>query len=140
MNHKTIAILTAASLLAGCATMERPENAFGSQYAPQQFAEQIETTAQCRTALAPAGLLPQAQTPSSVLAAKPDMLASGDRVRLNIAGDTDSLSRVYVVAANGSIILGGRHVINLAGKSINEAERSVSQKLVAEGLIRGLPQ
>lgn len=93
---------------------------------------------QCRTALIPAGLLPQTQTASSVLATKPDKLASGDRVHLNIAGDTDSLSRVYVVAANGSIILDGRYVIKLAGKSIAEAERTVSQKLVTEGLIRGL--
>tara|TARA_R110001599_G_scaffold193040_1_gene388729 strand:+ start:13384 stop:14508 length:1125 start_codon:yes stop_codon:yes gene_type:complete len=118
--------------------MERPANAIGSQYAPQQFTDQIETTAQCRIAAIPAGLLPQARTASSVLAATPDMLASGDRVRLNIAGDTDSLSRVYVVAANGSIILDGRHVITLAGKSIDEAERAVAEKLVAEGLIRGL--
>ena len=118
--------------------MERPENAIGSQYAPQQFAEENDRLGQCRASWTPTGLLPNAQTPVSVLAARPDMLSSGDRVRLNIAGDTDSLSRVYVIAANGSIALDGRYAVDLAGKSINEAERIIHQKLVAERLIRGL--
>ncbi|MEO9600882.1 polysaccharide biosynthesis/export family protein [Parasphingorhabdus sp.] len=118
--------------------MERPSNVSGSQYAPQQFERSSETYAQCRTALPPIADLPANEVASHVLTSTPDLLASGDRVRLKVAGDEESLSRVYVLAANGTIALDGRLPVHIAGKSIVEAEKHISQKLLSEGLIRGL--
>ncbi len=136
--HKTIALVASASLLAGCATMERPSNAVGSQYAPQQWDAPAPNNIQCRNAMVPVAELPTTQVPSNMLAGTPDLLASGDRVRLKVAGDEDSLSRTYVLAANGTIILDGRLVISVAGQSIGDAERAIAQQLLAAGLIRGL--
>lgn len=136
--YKTITLVASASLLAGCATMERPSNAVGSQYAPQQLDRPAATNMQCRNAMVPVTDLPATQVPSHMLAGTPDLLASGDRVRLKVAGDEDSLSRTYVLAANGTITLDGRLVIPVAGQSISEAEKAIAQQLLAAGLIRGL--
>ena len=138
MTHKTIAILISASLLGGCATMERPANAVGSQYAPQQFEAPGEGHGSCQVAMAPTHDLPTQQVASHIFASTPDLLASGDRVRLKVAGDQDSLSRTYVLAANGTITLDGRLVIAIAGGSIVEAEKAIAKKLADAGLIRGL--
>lgn len=138
MTHKTIAILISASLLGGCATMERPANAVGSQYAPQQFEASAEGYRSCQVAMAPTHDLPTQQVASHIFASTPDLLASGDRVRLKVAGDKDSLSRTYVLAANGTITLDGQLVIAMAGQSIVEAERAIAQNLADAGLIRGL--
>ena len=73
-----------------------------------------------------------------MLAREPDRLSAGDRVQLKIAGDEESLSRIYVVAGNGSIIVDGRIPIQLAGQSITEAERTITGVLLEEGLIRAL--
>lgn len=118
--------------------MGTPANAIGSQYAPQQFEETGQGFAQCRAAIIPVNALPATEVASHILANTPDLLASGDRIRLKVAGDEESLSRVYVLAANGTITLDGRLTIELAGKPIVEAERIISQTLLAEGLVRGL--
>ena len=136
--YKSIALLASASLLAGCATMERPSNAIGSQYAPQQFENAVRGDAPCKAAPVPLNQLPAIQVASQELAGTPDLLASGDRIRLKVAGDESSLSRVYVLAANGTVTLDGRLAVSVAGQSIVDAERTISRKLVAEGLIRGL--
>ncbi|ATW04369.1 polysaccharide biosynthesis protein [Sphingorhabdus sp. YGSMI21] len=138
MTHKTIATLITASLLGGCATMERPANAIGSQYAPQQVEAAAGGYRSCQAAMTPIADLPARQVASHVFAGTPDLLASGDRVRLKVAGDEDSISRTYVLAANGTITLDGRLTIGLAGKSIVEAERVIAKELADAGLIRGL--
>ncbi|MEP0729013.1 MAG: polysaccharide biosynthesis/export family protein, partial [Parasphingorhabdus sp.] len=118
--------------------MGKPANAVGSQYAPQQFEATGQGFAQCRDAIIPVNALPATEVASHILASTPDLLASGDRIRLKVAGDEERLSRVYVLAANGMITLDGRLTIQLAGKPIVEAERTISQRLLSEGLVRGL--
>lgn len=118
--------------------MERPDNLHASQYAPQQQIEDGLYAGRCRSGAIPLSSLPQTQTSSATLHSQPDLLSAGDRIQLKIAGDEESLSRIYVIASNGSITVDGQHSINLAGKAIMEAERIVSKILVAKGLIRGL--
>lgn len=138
MTNRTISIAVMAALLSGCATMERPANPINSQYAPQQFLDQDSFQSLCRPASLSGLELPANEVGSGMFAAKPDLLSAGDRVRLNIAGDEDSLSRTYVLAANGTVTLDGRYNIQLTGKTVVEAERLIARKLVEEGLIRGL--
>lgn len=138
MTKKITAVVTSASLLAGCATMERPDNMRGSQYAPQQYWEQSQTTTQCQSAMIPFSQLGDHRVEANIMASSPDLLSAGDRVELKIAGDVDDLSRTYVLAANGSITIDGRIVISLAGQSVVQAEQVISSKLVENRLIRGL--
>lgn len=139
MIKNAIFLLTVASLLAGCATMDRPSNVAGSAYAPQQqWEDQTITTTQCTTASPPLSQLPAVQVSSSDLASRPDMLAPGDRVRLMVAGDKDRLSRVYVLSANGSINIDGRYPMRIADRNLREAEQLIRVALERLQLIKGL--
>ncbi|WP_337658456.1 polysaccharide biosynthesis/export family protein [Sphingorhabdus sp. Alg231-15] len=138
MFRKTMVIGFCAALAGGCATMERPANLDTSQYAPQQQVEHSNSAPRCISGALPSSSLPHRQIASEVLIRKPDLLSSGDRIQLKIAGDEESLSRIYVLAGNGSVTLDGRHSISLVGLSIVEAEQTISRTLVANGLIRGL--
>ncbi len=138
MFRKTMVIGFCAALASGCATMERPTNLEASQYAPQQQVDHSNSAPRCISGALPLSSLPHQQIASERLIRKPDLLSSGDRIQLKISGDEETLSRIYVLAGNGSITLDGRHSISLVGLSIAEAEQTISRTLVANGLIRGL--
>jgi polysaccharide biosynthesis/export protein len=136
-SARTIAMLTLA-LTSGCATMPQPRNLAGAQYQPTQRVQASDVPNRCKTPALPAALGTLLAEPAEALAAFPDILGPGDRLRLDISGDKDVLSHDYVIAANGSLTINGIVAISAAGRSSAAVAGDVRERLVAAGLIRDI--
>lgn len=134
---RTIAML-ALAMTSGCATMPTPRNVSQAQYQPAQHVQQPSNADRCLTPALPAALGTLAAEPAEALAAFPDVLGPGDRLRLDVSGDKDVLSHDYVIAANGSLTINGIGAIAAAGRSSGAVSDEVRSKLVAAGLIRDI--
>ncbi|WP_421853105.1 polysaccharide biosynthesis/export family protein [Novosphingobium sp.] len=133
-----IAAMLVLALTSGCATMPTPRNVAGAQYQPTQRLQETASTDRCLTPLLPAALGTLTAEPAESLAALPDVLGSGDRLRLDVSGDKDVLSHDYVIAANGSLTINGIGAIMAAGRSSAAVSDEVRGRLVAAGLIRDI--
>ncbi|GEO00688.1 hypothetical protein NSE01_25200 [Novosphingobium sediminis] len=133
-----IAAMLALALTSGCATMPTPRNVSGAQYQPTQRLQETLGTDRCLTPQLPAALGPLTAEPAEDLAALPDVLGPGDRLRLDVSGDRDVLSHDYVIAANGSLTINGIGPVLAAGRSSADVSDEVRSKLVATGLIRDI--
>jgi polysaccharide biosynthesis/export protein len=139
MNIKIIFSAMSAVMVAGCATMATPENAPQSLYAAQQQSRAtLYDTPICRAAPSPVEIAGLEEVGAAAFASAPDQLSQGDRLRLTVTGDKDRLTGTYVVAADGTIMLGNMLRIDAAGKSIEELEREISGQLLAAHYIRPL--
>lgn len=137
MKLKLTPAISIGLLLSGCATMETPRNAQGSQYAVQQTAQYGDPAKNsCTSAQQPAHLLADHSVTRASIQASPDQLAEGDRLQLNVAGDKDQLTGSYIIAANGRIMLMGRIGILAAGKSLPELESEIARLLISRRLIK----
>ena len=134
---RTAAMLMLA-LTSGCATMPTPRNLAGAQYQPTQRLETSAATDRCKTPALPAALGALVVEPAETLAAAPDILGPGDRLRLDVSGDKDVLSHDYVIAANGNLAINGIIAIPASGRTSAAVEQDVRDQLVAAGLIRDI--
>nr|WP_281363133.1 polysaccharide biosynthesis/export family protein [Parasphingopyxis algicola] len=64
--------------------------------------------------------------------------APGDRVRVAVLGDEDTLSGIYVVDSNGNINLPGVPSVPAAGKTERVVAGALRQSLIAASLVRPL--
>ncbi|MBP7952422.1 MAG: polysaccharide biosynthesis/export family protein, partial [Sphingorhabdus sp.] len=125
--------------LSACATMEQPGNGAGSIYAAQQVNRTIPVAApKCHSVMPPAEIQNLRFVPAPELAASPDLLAAGDRLRLMVSGDKDQLTKIYVIASDGSIELQGQLRIHASGKTVSALQAEIAQQLVARQLVRNL--
>lgn len=136
MTRKFIGAITLASLLSGCATMQRPANEHGSYYAWQQPLKDHEKQLHCRSASAPDEINGLNYAAPSQFAASVDTLNGGDSISLNVAGDSDQLTGKYIISDNGEITLLGQHRVIIAGRTAVEAQSIISEILYSKGLIR----
>lgn len=136
MKQKYISAIMIASLLSGCATMQRPANEHGSFYAWQQPIKEHEKQLHCHSASAPDDIINLRYKEASEFAASVDTLNSGDIITLNVAGDSEQLTGSYIISENGEITLLGQHRIFIAGRSALSAQNIISETLYDKGLIR----
>ena len=139
MKFKSAILLASALNLSACATMEQPGNSAGSTYAAQQANRTIPVAApKCHSVTPPAEIQNLRFVPAPELAASPDLLAAGDRLRLMVSGDKDQLTKIYVISSDGSIELQGQLRIHAAGKTVSALQTEIAQQLVARQLVRNL--
>jgi polysaccharide biosynthesis/export protein len=130
-------LIMGATLLSGCATMPRPANPPLVEYQREQHLARAAGQT-CATPAVPAIVAGRTRVEADVLAAMPDLIGPGDRLKLMISGDADVISGSYVVAANGQLVLQGIAAIDAAGRSLAAVERAVRQALLAGGFIRDI--
>ncbi len=126
------------ALTSGCATMPQPRNLAGAQYQPTQHVQAAPAADRCKAPALPAALGPLSAEPAETLAAYPDILGPGDRLRVDVSGDRDVLSHDYVISANGSLTINGSVTISAAGRSSAAVAQELRERLVAAGLIRDI--
>ncbi len=132
---KSLSLLLIPLALLGCATMPPPRNVPGAQYQPTQ---QLGThhAAICSTPPVPAAVSSLRQVPVAELTDAPDRLGAGDRLKLSVSGDTDTLTGSYVVSANGTLAIQDLGTVTAAGRTRAEVEADVRDRLIAGGLVR----
>lgn len=137
MYKPNFLVCLAMFTLSACATMPTPRNAKDSVYAAQQRQGDNQAP-KCHAAVAPQALtgLHRVDAEQFILAA--DQLSPGDRVRLNISGDTGRLTGAYVIAADGSLQLPDGLAVQAAGKTVLALERDITRILIERRYIRGL--
>lgn len=139
MNSKALVMLAMSLNLSACATMQRPQNPGGSTYAAQQ-ADGSGAVAMplCHAAAIPAEIAHLTYIDPVLLASSADVLATGDRVRLTVSGDSSQLTGSYIIAADGTIQLLGKVRILAAGKTAAALEAEIERQLISRQLVRGL--
>lgn len=147
-------VMTAAMTslaLAGCVAGPAPENFRSSAWAPGQtmtgsnqpdgrwFDDSVTPLAhgQCNAASQP---IPEnlRQVASGSFAAGAMLLAAGDKVRVDVAGDDDLLSGDYAVQGDGTLALRGFKPLQIAGLTEQRLTDTLRSELAAAGLIRPL--
>lgn len=127
-----------ASLLAGCATMETPTNLAHSQYqVEQQLAG--DRAPRCAAPEAPALISGLAAVASEALADTPALIGPGDRLKLVVSGDTETLSGQHVITANGRLVVPGVIDLPVAGRTLAATTAALRAVLVERGLVRDIP-
>lgn len=120
-----------AALLGGCVAGHAPANYEGAAWMPQQRAVTAAACAHAPTAL-------PAITPAAMLEPVGLLLAPGDRLRLDVMGDEDVLSGVYVISDDGHLRINGIGRFSVNGLTREDAEQRLYTQLVAQRLVRPL--
>jgi protein involved in polysaccharide export with SLBB domain len=131
--------LGAAALLSGCATMPSPRNTADAQYQVAQQQGQEREIGRCVRPPVPLAISGLRQVAPEQYAAVADLIAPGDRLNLQVAGDKDQLTGTYVVSPTGMLLIGGAVEVNAMGRSRSAVAYDLRQKLVQGGYIRNLP-
>lgn len=132
MRTCTLIVALAATLLGGCVAGHAPMNYEGAAWMPQQRFD----AAPGSCAHAPTSL-PDIQTAHL---AEPVglLLAPGDRLRLDLIGDADRISGVYVIGDDGMLRLPGVAELAAAGLAVDEAEARLRAALVRRNIVQPL--
>ena len=131
-------VLAACTLATACATMPTPRNPAGAQYQDTQRLAQAGEFAACKVPAAPAGLEGLKRIPAEAIAATADVIGPGDRLHLQVSGDKDVLTGLYVIAANGRLVIDAGVELPAAGRSRDDLERDLRTRLLAAGLVRDI--
>lgn len=138
MNSRTsFSMLLCTALLGGCATMPTPGNLPGARYQREQQVEN-QPLATCAVPGAPGITAGLAHVDAAVLSASPDLVGPGDRLKLAVAGDAETLTGSYVVAANGRVTIPYLGEIMAAGRPVSAVEGEIRQRLLAGALVRNV--
>ena len=132
-----IGVLICTALLAGCAAMPTPRNLPGARFQQEQRLED-QPLAQCALPAAPAITAALTRVDPEALAQEADLVGPGDRLKLTVSGDTETLTGGYVVGANGRLTIPYLGEIVAAGRPVSAVEREVRQRLLAGVLIRNI--
>jgi len=122
-------------LLPACANLNPPRNWSDSSYAPHQLPDTAKSrVCQRQSAISEiAGLPPAAK---GIFSSGTSLLAKGDTIKLDIAGDQDFYSRGYIIGANGQITLPDAISFKVAGQTIAETQKLLRDEMLRNGLIR----
>ncbi len=132
-----VPLILGAALVSGCATMPKAANPPLAQYQPEQQLHRLSAH-ECRIPEVPAIVAGRTQVDAAALAAMPDLIGPGDRLKLSISGDADVLSGSYVVGANGQLVLKGLAPFDVAGQRLATVEQLVRQALLDHGFIQDI--
>ncbi len=132
MRATSLTLAIAASLLGGCVAGHAPANYEGAAWMPQQRAQPASYGCSHRPTALPAIPTAHMANPVGLL------LAPGDRVRLDVLGDPDRVSGVYVIGDDGHLQINGLGRISAIGLSQGDLENRLRAQLVAEEVVRPL--
>lgn len=133
--RKSLTMLLCTALLGGCAEMPPPGNLPGARYQrEQQLTEQPLAT--CSVPGTPGITANLARVDAGVFSESADLVGPGDRLKLAVAGDTDTLTGSYVVAANGRLTIPYLGEVVAAGRQVMAVEAEVRQRLLTAALVR----
>ena len=118
--------------------MPTPRNQAHVQYQPEQRLAHGNQAMVCALPPPPSAARGLAPAAASAFALAPDLLAPGDRLVLTVSGDKDILSGNYVVAANGTLVVGGDMVIAAQGRPLRAVQDELRGRLIAQGLVRAI--
>ena len=124
-----------AGLLSSCAAMPTPRNTADAQYQAMQQQGHEGEAGRCMHPPLPLALMGMTEVAPGALQMSPELLAPGDRLKLDIAGDKDVLSGTYVVAPDGSLLIGGQVTVAAAGRARADVAAELRRVLVREGLV-----
>lgn len=145
------AVSLAAFTLTGCVSGPAPSNYASGSWAPGQAASQTDQPegrwyrdaavssagASCQMRL-PADLSGLTQINPSLWQNSRLELAAGDRIQIDVAGDTDMLTGLYMIESDGSLHLQGYRPVQVGGMSHTDLANFLQRELTTAGLIRPL--
>lgn len=134
-SRTSLSLLLCTALLGGCATMPPPGNLPGARYQREQQLEG-QPLATCSVPGAPGITANLARVEAGAFSESADLVGPGDRMKLFVAGDADTLTGSYVVAANGRLTIPYLGEIVGAGRLVSAVEAEVRQRLLAAALVR----
>lgn len=134
-SRQFLSMLLCTALLGGCATMPPPGNLPGARYQREQQLED-QPVATCSVPGTPAITAGLARVDAGAFSESADLIGPGDRMKLAVAGDTDTLTGGYVVAANGRLTIPIVGEIVAAGRLVSAVETEVRGRLLAAALVR----
>ena len=127
--------------LTGCVAGPAPSNYRSAFYAPYQIDDQSSEAAQMAARCEhqfPAELENYRQAQLEEIKSQSVPLASGDRLSINILGDSDDLSGTYVVDTDGSVRLRGIFPVPAGGGSLEDFQSALHSRLVDVGIVKPL--
>lgn len=124
--------------LTACSSAPSPENASGAVWMPEQVDD--TSTLACRPAPVAATLPEEHYVPMLQLKDDAHRLSPGDRLKVQVIGDDDTLSGNYVIDDTGELSIAGLGVLDIQAMTLEEATQRVHQRLVTQGLVRDLPR
>ncbi|WP_110686017.1 polysaccharide biosynthesis/export family protein [Salinicola aestuarinus] len=123
--------------LSACRSAPQPENLDTAPWMPEHAVPYDSQCGQPESLPPP----PQAtQVPPETLRAAPAIVAPGDRLRVDVMGDSGDLSSLYVIDEYGQLDMPGLPAIDTTQQSVKEIETRLGQLLVREQLVRPLPR
>lgn len=148
--HKKIAALAMLTLVSACAAGPAPANLSGANWAPGQIAGKDHPQGDwvARTATPFTASTCTIQQPGEIAGLRPATwsdiqdsaapLAPGDRLRIDLLGDADNLSGIYVISSDGRLSVPGISPINAAGHSEGDLAAMLHERLVSAQIVRPL--
>lgn len=148
--RKQIAALAIMTLASACAAGPAPANLSGAGWAPGQIAGKDHPQGDW-VARAPAPAAATAclvQQPAEIAGLHPAAwseiadtaapLAPGDRLRIDLLGDADDLSGIYVIGSDGRLSMPGIAPVDAAGRSEADLSALLRERLVTAQIVRPL--
>ena len=151
MLHRCCVFASMLVAVSGCVSGPAPRNMETAIWAPGQVSRETDGQAKrwdgdhlsatgftdCQSTKPPLlnGLL---RVDPADLTGGAVVLAAGDRLRLDIAGDEDHLTGVHTVQSDGSVTLRGVGVFDVAGLTEDQATRSLQQRLISTRVVQPL--
>ncbi|MCX7282742.1 MAG: polysaccharide biosynthesis/export family protein [Novosphingobium sp.] len=117
--------------------MPAPRNLPGARFQQEQQIHD-QRLAACTLPPPPAITAPLTRVNPATFAEGADLVGPGDRLKLTISGDTDTLTGSYVVGANGRLTIPYLGNIVAEGRPVSDVEREVRQRLLAGAFVRGI--
>lgn len=135
MFSKMLCLICAALALVGCVAMPAPSNLADAQYQPSQ-ALAASVAKACVEPGAPPLVATLQPMSLSDLEATQEVIAAGDRFKLQVSGDVDHLTASYVVSAQGALLIKGLGAVAAAGRPRAAVEADLRALMIAAGLLR----
>lgn len=125
-------VLALALSLGGCVAGHAPANYEGAAWMPQQRYD--EAPGPCAHAPTVLPAIPTGQ----LVAPVGHVLAPGDRLAINVIGDTQRISGTYVIGSDGKLAIADIGALDGAGLAATELEDRLRQLLVDRQLVQPL--
>lgn len=124
-------------VLTACASGRTPGNPAQANWMPEHTPEDAPQQV-CIDHERPAAYPLGQQVSLAELTDMPSVLAPGDRLRIQVIGDQDQLSGVFVIDEDGRVNLPGLPAVRAIGRSVADVEATISRELIQAGFVRAL--